>query len=110
MTQIAPPYHKTPKGYLLSIRVTPKASRDKLGELYVAADGVVSLKVYVTAVAEDNKANQAVIVLIAKALRIAKSDIHLISGHKDRQKTLLIPEGVDMDALMPPSSRQGLLF
>jgi uncharacterized protein len=104
------PYQLTPKGYILSIRVTPKAFRDKVGDLYCASDGNVSLKIYVTAVAEDNKANQAVVALIAKVLRIAKSDIQIVSGQKDRQKTLLLPERVSMDLLLPASSRQGSLF
>jgi uncharacterized protein YggU (UPF0235/DUF167 family) len=61
-------------------------------------------------VAEDNKANQAVVTLIAKILHVAKSEIQLISGHKDRQKTLLIPLEATMDVLLPSSARQGSLF
>jgi hypothetical protein len=48
------------------------------------------LKVSVTAVPEDGKANAALVDLLAKTLHIAKRSITIASGATDRRKVLLI--------------------
>lgn len=70
----------------LPIKVTPKASADRIQGW--AEDGV--LKISVTAVPEDGKANKAVIALLAKRLKLPKSAIEIASGETSRHKTLLI--------------------
>ncbi len=65
----------------ISVRVTPKASRNEVTQ---ADDG--SLRVKVTVVPEGGKANAAVVKLLAKALGIAKSDLELIRGETSRDK------------------------
>jgi len=69
----------------LRVRLAPKASRNALR-------GVENgrLKVTVTAVPEDGKANQALIRLLAKTWRLPKSDISVIAGARDRNKDILI--------------------
>ncbi len=62
------------------MRVTPKASRDRI----VAEDGI--LRIYVTTVPEDGKANAAVQKLLAKAMGVAKSRLTLIRGQTSRDK------------------------
>jgi uncharacterized protein (TIGR00251 family) len=103
-------YEHFPQGCRLSIRVTPRASQNKVGGVYVASDGREWLKVYVTAPAEDNKANDAVIALLAKQLKIAKSDIEIITGHQSRQKVLLLPASANLMPILPASARQPTLF
>lgn len=76
------------EGWELVVRLTPKASHTKIGDIAADADGQIYLKVYVTAVPEDNKANKALIVLLAKTLHIPKSSIHIISGLTDRRKVV----------------------
>ena len=77
-------------GTLLSVRVTPKASRDAVTGLHTAADGAVSLAVRVTAPPDKGKANRAVIEVIASAAGIARSNLSLVAGETDRNKTLLV--------------------
>jgi uncharacterized protein (TIGR00251 family) len=76
----------TSDGLKLKIKVAPKSSTNRIGKIELNG----TMKIYVTAPAEDNKANNAVIDLLAKSLKIAKSDITIISGHKTPLKTLLI--------------------
>lgn len=73
----------TDDGVLLKVRIAPKASANRIGQPYGDA-----LKVSVTAAPEKGKANAALVKLLAKTLGIAKSDIEVIAGQTDRNKTL----------------------
>jgi uncharacterized protein (TIGR00251 family) len=54
------------------------------------AEGKAYLKARVTAVPEKGKANKALIALLAKSLRVAKSSVSLASGEMSRKKILRI--------------------
>ncbi|MDA1311137.1 MAG: DUF167 family protein [Proteobacteria bacterium] len=84
------PFEAVNKGVRVRLRLTPGASAD--GFRGVAADqkGVAWLTATVTAVPEDGRANKALIRLLAKQWRIAKSSIQLTSGQTDRRKILLV--------------------
>lgn len=84
------PFRETVAGLEVFLRVTPRASANRLQGLMQDATGLVRLKVQVTAVPEDGKANAAVIRLLSKAWKIPKSDFTVISGQTMRNKTLLI--------------------
>lgn len=73
----------------LQVRVTPKAKSARIKK-EVLDDGKVIYKVYVTAVAEDGKANQAVIELLAKALGVPKSALTITRGETSRDKVIQI--------------------
>lgn len=73
----------------LRVRVTPKASAARI-KPDTAEDGSVYYRVYVTVVAEDGKANQAVIALLAKALRLPKSALTITHGLTSRDKLIQI--------------------
>ena len=77
-------------GVRLAVKVTPKASRNRLEGCAADADGNGFLKISVTAAPEDGKANKAVIDLLAKELKIAKRAITLVTGATDRRKVLFI--------------------
>ena len=77
-------------GARLALRVTPKASRNRIEGVVADADGKAVLKVSVTAAPEDGKANAAVIALLAKSWKIAKSAFTLTAGATDRRKLLFI--------------------
>ena len=53
------------------------------------------LKISVTAPPDDGRANAAIVELLAKALKISKSRVQLLSGTTQRQKKFLI-EDVDL--------------
>ena len=54
---------------------------------------------YVTAPPEGGKANEAVLALLADRLRVAKSNIRILRGHRTKDKVLLV-EGLEAQALM----------
>ncbi len=86
----SPPFAVSPQGLRVSVRLTPKASREWIEGLAAEADGGVALKVSVTAVPEDGKANAALIKLLAKAWRVPKSSLDIVQGATDRRKVILI--------------------
>ena len=81
-------YSSTPDGLRVAIKVAPKASRDRIGDVMTDADDRAVLKVSVTAAPDRGKANDAVIRLLAKAWSVPKSSIRVTSGAADRRKTL----------------------
>lgn len=75
----------TPRGFLLDVKATPKASRD---EIKGWRDGL--LQVRVTAAPENGKANDAIVALLAKAVHVPKSAFELVSGETNRNKSFLL--------------------
>ena len=74
---------------VFSIKVSPKASSNRI-KLENKADGSTILKIFVTQTPENGKANEAVITILAKELKISKSSIEIIHGHTDKNKILRI--------------------
>ena len=73
------------QGAILPVKAQPGSRRSEIrGE----QDGM--LKVCVTQVAEKGKANKAIIALVAKLLKLKKSQIELVSGDTASRKQLLI--------------------
>lgn len=72
-------------GRVIAVRVTPRASRNQVSAT-VLEDGSEGLRVSVTTVPEDGKANAAVVKLMAKALGIAPSRLVLLRGATGRDK------------------------
>ncbi len=79
----------------LIIHLTPKAAYNKIEGWTQNAQGQKILRVKVTAIPEDNKANIAMINLLSKAFRIPKTQIFLIRGAKSRTKEVEIAEPFD---------------
>jgi uncharacterized protein len=77
-------------GVKVTIRLTPKAGANRIDGVAVDADGRAMLKVSVTAVPEDGKANAALIKLLAKEWRVPRTSIEVILGATDRRKVLFI--------------------
>ena len=88
--QIAPPWTLRPDGFALSVRLTPKSSRDSLEGVEVRGDGKAVFKARVRAVPEDGKANAALCRLLAEALGIAAGKVTVESGATGRIKVLRI--------------------
>lgn len=76
--------HLAQTGARITLRVTPKASRNRIT---VDAEG---LRAYVTAIPEEGKANAAVQALLAKALRVPKSRLTLVQGQTSRDKVFQV--------------------
>jgi uncharacterized protein YggU (UPF0235/DUF167 family) len=74
----------------LTVRLTPKSSRDSIEGQGQNADGETYLKVRVRAVPQDGEANAALIRLIAKSLRLPSSSVRIEAGGASRIKTLAL--------------------
>jgi uncharacterized protein len=72
--------HLAIPGAEIAVRVTPKASRNAVTE------SETGLRISVTTVPEDGKANAAVIKLLAHALGVPKSALTLTRGATSRDK------------------------
>ncbi len=86
----ASPFTAAADGLRVALRLTPKAGRDRIAGTAAEADGGVVLKVQVTAVPEDGKANAALIRLLAKQWRLPRTSMAVIQGATDRRKVILI--------------------
>lgn len=96
---VKPPLEPAQGGVRLFVRATPRASRNAVQGVAEGADGRQQVKISVTAVPEDGKANAAIIELLAKAWRIPKSSIGVVAGGTDRSKILFVAG--ETEALMP---------
>lgn len=79
---------------LLSIRLQPRASRNEVGTVLGS-----ELRVKVTAPPVDSAANEALLLLIAKTLDCAKSQVELAHGQTSRHKTVRI-RGVSAERVL----------
>lgn len=86
MTQNPSPLTPFPGGVRVSLRLTPKASADRLGGVVEVAPGRAALKAWVAAAPEDGKANAALLKLLAKRCRLPPSSFSIASGHAQRLK------------------------
>jgi len=76
-------------GNELHVRVIPRASANKI-KLERQSDGSTRIRVYTTAIPEDNKANKAVIKILAKALDLPRSSLTITHGSTSRDKIIHI--------------------
>lgn len=76
-------------GDTLRVRVTPKASTDRI-KVEEQANGERLIRVYVTVVAEDGKANKRVLELLAKELGISKTSLTIVQGITSRDKVIRV--------------------
>ena len=84
---------------ILSIRLTPGATREEVGGVWTDDRGAAWLSARVRAVPEKGKANAALIALLAKRLEWPRSAISLESGDANRLKRLRIKGGGEALAL-----------
>jgi uncharacterized protein YggU (UPF0235/DUF167 family) len=90
VTAEARPWTAREKGVVLQVRLTPKSARDALEGVEILSDGACVLKARVRAVPEDGKANDALVALVAKSLKIPASRIKIASGATSRHKSLFL--------------------
>lgn len=74
----------------LTLRVVPGARADAI---VLPDEGAESLlQVRITQIAEDGKANAALLTLLAKALGRPKSSLEIVQGATSRTKTVRLPD------------------
>lgn len=82
-------------GIRFAVRLTPKGGRDAVGGWDRRPDGRVFLKARVSAAPENGKANDALIRLLAKKLRVGSSRVQIVSGETARTKIIEV-QGLDV--------------
>lgn len=86
---------QTSKGNILRVRLSPNSSSCKILGIFTGVDEKEYLKISVISVPEKGKANKELINFLAKKLKLAKSDIEIISGDTDRQKKVLLQTSIE---------------
>lgn len=76
-------------GVHLKIRLQPRARQERLVGLVEAAEGC-ALKAAVTAPAESGRANEALLLLLAREWAMPRRDLAIVAGHKSRSKIVHI--------------------
>jgi uncharacterized protein (TIGR00251 family) len=72
-------------GITLTVFVQPKSSKNMIAGLHHDA-----LKIKLTSPPVDGAANKMCIQYLAKCLKVPKSSIEIVSGHKSRTKRLIL--------------------
>jgi uncharacterized protein YggU (UPF0235/DUF167 family) len=75
---------------IISVKLTPKASSDRIGEIRKQSNGEEQLAVYVTAAPDKGKANEALLRLLAEHLGLSVSRLKIVRGHTSRNKLIEI--------------------
>ncbi len=83
--------HDGKKGAALAVRVTPRASKNKIVE--VLEDG--TLKVHLAAPPVDDEANLELLKFMGEVLGVPKSRLDIVAGAAGRDKLIAV---IDMDA------------
>ncbi|HUI88834.1 MAG TPA: DUF167 domain-containing protein [Anaerolineales bacterium] len=86
--------HDGKKGSAIAIRVTPRASGNKITE--VLDDGTV--KIHLAAPPVDNEANEQLIAFLSDVLSVAKSRIEIVAGMTGRDKLVSILD-IDLETV-----------
>ena len=77
-------------GLRVAVRLTPRGRADRIEGIATAAEGRSVLKVSVTAPPAEDRANTALVALLAKEWGLPKRDIAIVRGPKSRDKTVHI--------------------
>ena len=98
----APPDNMLPMkdiagGVLLNIRVSPGASKTKIGKIE-QREGILFLKVYIKEPAVLGSANKALVNFLSDCLQVKKSFIEIKKGLGHKSKVLFI-QNVDISAI-----------
>lgn len=73
---------------LLSVRLTPRASRSGLDGLVETGEGAVAAQIRLSAPPVEGAANKALIAFLARELGLRKSQVEIRSGEKSRLKVV----------------------
>lgn len=76
----------------ITIKLMPNAQKNEISGWETSNTNEKVLKIRVTAIPEDGKANKALIALLSKEWKIPKSSIEIIRGETARTKTIFIPD------------------
>lgn len=75
-------------GFIIRIKLTPNANICEFRDVLTAPDGQEYLRTSVTVVPEKGKANQELVKLLAKHLKLPKTVLKIVSGETDHWKKI----------------------
>jgi|SRR5271157_2020515 len=78
--------HNGQSGAAITIRVTPKASKNEIYE--IMNDGTV--KVRLTSSLDEEKINQALITFLAEVLEISTDQLEIVAGLSEKDKLITV--------------------
>jgi uncharacterized protein len=84
------PIIPTRDGVRVAIRLSPRARSEGLLGVSPAAEGGRVVKASVTVPAQDGRANEALLQLLAKAWRLPRRDLSIVAGAASRRKTVRV--------------------
>ncbi len=85
--------------FLLQVKAIPNSSQTKIVGKFLDEKNQEYLKINIAAIAEDGKANAALIKFLAKEFGISKSQIEIIRGENSRIKLLKIYKSLSANSL-----------
>ena len=72
----------------MTVRLSPRASAERLIGIAISADGRRVLKASVTASAQNGRANEALLQLLARAWHVPRRDLSIVAGSTSRSKAV----------------------
>ena len=84
------PWAMSADGLVVTVRLTPKGGRDSIDGIAQLSDGSTILKARVAAAPTEGEANDALVRLLARTLRVAPRDVTLVGGATSRVKRIRI--------------------
>ncbi|HVC56490.1 MAG TPA: DUF167 family protein [Stellaceae bacterium] len=85
-------------GVRVAVQLRPRARDDRIDGVVQRADGRPVLRVSVTALPAEGRANAALLQLLAREWRVPRRDIALVGGQKSRSK--IVHVGGDTPVLL----------
>jgi uncharacterized protein len=77
-------------GLRVAIRLSPRARADRVLAIAAVSEGKQVVKACVTAPAEDGRANEALLRLLAQAWHLPRCDLAIVAGAASRRKTVRV--------------------
>jgi uncharacterized protein (TIGR00251 family) len=77
-------------GIRIAVRLTPHGRADRIEGIVHSANGRPAVKVSVTAPPVEGRANDALVLLLAKQWSVPKRDLAIVAGQKSRDKIVHI--------------------
>jgi len=84
----------SPEGVTFYVQVQPRASRDA-----IAGEHADALKVRLTVPPVDDRANEALVRLLAERLNVPRAAVRIVAGEKSRRKRVFVT-GVKCEQLL----------
>ena len=84
------PWRFSTQGISVALRITPRGGRDDIDGVETLANGRTVVKMRVRAIADGGEANRAVTEFLARALRVPKTSVRILSGTTSRLKQVAV--------------------